>query len=267
MACTTAPSDSIETWICSSGGVRIFNPFMSSGALIGRTLLVTLRKPYSQLRSRTKPCFSASGASHSIAGPSRIGKASSGPLKMNGSSMVANALSYLSSCPWVGRPISLVPSLICCACSGGPPSWLFGKIAILIAPSVRFSIWLANCLAAILAGWPSSAKCAKRIVMPAARAMWGAAIVRAAAPALAFRKFLRSMVYPPVICRPLMRTLSAKAEIVRQEQRERWHERHDQKSDQQHDEIGKHGARCGLDIAAHHRAADVESHTGERHEA
>ena len=45
------------------------------------------------------------------------------------------------------------------------------KIAILIAPSVRFSIWLANCLAAIFAGWPSSAKCAKRIVMVAARAI------------------------------------------------------------------------------------------------
>ena len=45
MACTTAPSASIEAWICSSGGVRIFRPFMSSGVLIGRTLLVTLRKP------------------------------------------------------------------------------------------------------------------------------------------------------------------------------------------------------------------------------
>src|SRR6202011_5953033 len=48
--------------LCSSGGVRILSPFTSSGVLIGRTLLVTLRKPYSQLRGRMKPCFSASGA-------------------------------------------------------------------------------------------------------------------------------------------------------------------------------------------------------------
>ena len=45
MACTVAPSASIDAWICSSGGVRSFNPLASSGTLIGRTLLVTLRKP------------------------------------------------------------------------------------------------------------------------------------------------------------------------------------------------------------------------------
>ena len=35
---------------------------------------------------------------------------------------------------------------------GGPPSTLFGKILILIAPLVRASTRSANCLAAILAG-------------------------------------------------------------------------------------------------------------------
>ena len=35
----------MEAWICNSGGVRSFRPLTSSGALIGRTLLVTLRKP------------------------------------------------------------------------------------------------------------------------------------------------------------------------------------------------------------------------------
>ena len=35
MACTIAPSASIDAWICNSGGVRIFNPATSSGALIG----------------------------------------------------------------------------------------------------------------------------------------------------------------------------------------------------------------------------------------
>ena len=47
---------------------------------------------------------------------------------------------------------------------GGPPSALFGKMLILTAPPVRASTRLANCLAAILAGWSSCAKCAKRSV-------------------------------------------------------------------------------------------------------
>ena len=83
---------------------------------------------------------------------------------MNGSITAAKALSYLSSCPCVGRPMSMVPSLIRCACSGGPPSALLGKMLILIAPFVRASTRLANCLAAMLAGWSSGAKCAQRRV-------------------------------------------------------------------------------------------------------
>src|SRR5262249_6639513 len=104
------------------------------------------------IRSRIKPCCSASGASQVMAGPSSTRNACCGPSKMKGSMTAAKALSYLSSCPCVGSPMSMVPSLICCACSGGPPSTLLGKILILTAPPVRSSTRLANSLAAMFAG-------------------------------------------------------------------------------------------------------------------
>jgi len=99
-----------------------------------------------------KPCFSASGASHAMAGPSSTRKACCGLSQMNGNITAANAVSYLSNWPCVGSPMSMVPSLICCACSGGPPSTLLGKMLILISPSVRLATRSANCLAATLEG-------------------------------------------------------------------------------------------------------------------
>ncbi len=61
--------------------------------------------------------------------------------------------------------------------------------------------------------------------------------------------------------------LATEAEIGGQRQREPGHERDDQQAYDQHHQVGQHGARGLLDVAFHHRAADVEADSGERHEA
>src|SRR5665213_1558614 len=82
-----------------------------------------------------------------------------------------------------------------------------------------------------------------------------------------FRKYLRSILYPPVFCFRVGADLSVETEIMRETEREPWHESDDQQPCDEHDEIGQHRARCGLDVATHDRAADIESDPGERHEA
>src|SRR5262249_21289892 len=70
----------------------------------------------------------------------------------------------------------------------------------LISPLVRASTRLANCLAAVFAGWSSCAKCAQRRVSGAALSDTnGADNVSAAPPALVLRNILRSMVFSLIL--------------------------------------------------------------------
>ena len=68
----TAPSASIDALIWISGGTLSFNPFTSSGELIGRRELVSARKPHSKLAISSNPALRARSFSHSDAVWSRV---------------------------------------------------------------------------------------------------------------------------------------------------------------------------------------------------
>src|SRR5262245_18099878 len=134
---------------------RILRPEISAALLIGRRLLVSCRKPFSQNPSPTRFFSGSFASSFSPNGPSRSASASRSLLNVSGKFSTPNSLTRLTSVELSGTVISCVPprsaEIIVASLTSAPPA----NSLMVSAPLVFCDRISQKRLTAIPCGWSS----------------------------------------------------------------------------------------------------------------
>src|SRR6185295_15054824 len=135
------------------GITRSLSPSRSSPLVMGRLLLVTLRKPRSKKPSITTPLSASLAESILPSGPSTIASACFALLKRNGKSKSPNSLTTPVSDVVDATSISCTPPCSADCCCSSLPSWLLANSFTVILPPLLAATISANFLTPQLVGW------------------------------------------------------------------------------------------------------------------
>src|SRR4029079_3572411 len=146
------------------GITRSFSPSRSSPLVMGRLLLVTLRKPRSKKPRITTPLSASFALSILPSGPSTIASACFALLNRNGKSKSPNSLTTPVSDLVDATSISCTPPCSADCCCSSLPSWLLGNSFTVILPPLLAATISPNFLTPQLVGWSVLFRCPNRIV-------------------------------------------------------------------------------------------------------